>query len=103
MKHYVAGVVVARITSQIVQTVFDVQLADWQKASLLFPSIVRVHKVATFEKRLVDRALGKLTRRDWAQVRKAVRHLWTSVYYYPLIVVIRAELYMIRSRNEFHR
>jgi mRNA interferase MazF len=72
-------IVVDRITSQIVQTVFDVQLVDWQKASLLFPSIVRVHKVATLEKRLVERTLGRLTRRDWAQIRGVVRRLWTSV------------------------
>lgn len=45
-------VVVARVTSQSVQTNFDVELIEWQQAGLILPSIVRLHKVATLEKSL---------------------------------------------------
>ena len=72
-------IIVARITSQVVQTTFDVQLLDWQKAGLLFPSVARVHKVATLEKRLIDHRLGKVTRRDWSRIRAIIRRLWTSI------------------------
>lgn len=45
-------IVVARVTSQIAQTSFDVEIVAWQEAGLLLPSVVRVHKLATLEKRL---------------------------------------------------
>src|SRR2546423_14496528 len=70
-----ADIVVARVTSQIGRTVFDVELVEWQQASLLLPSVVRVHKVATLEKRLVERRLGTLTFNDWAQVRARIHQL----------------------------
>jgi PemK-like, MazF-like toxin of type II toxin-antitoxin system len=42
-------IVVARVTSQLTQTNYDVELTDWQREGLLFPSIVRIHKLATLE------------------------------------------------------
>ena len=72
-------IIVARVTSQTAQIAFDVELMDWKKAGLLFPSVTRVHKVATLEKRLVDRKLGKLTRRDWTRVRAIIGQLWSSI------------------------
>ncbi len=58
---------------------FDVELVEWRRAGLLLPSVVRVHKVATMEKRLVERRLGALTAGDWAQVRAVIQQLWTSI------------------------
>ena len=72
-------IIVARITSQIVRTPFDVELVEWQQADLLLPSVVRVHKVATIENCLIERKLGTLTESDWAKVRAVIQHLWTSV------------------------
>ena len=69
-------IVVARVTSQTVRTPFDVELVEWQRAGLLLPSFVRVHKVATLEKRLVERRLGALTVNDWARVRGVVQRFW---------------------------
>lgn len=57
-------VIVARITSQMSQTAFDVEIADWEAANLILPSWVRVHKLATLQKRLVERRLGRLTPTD---------------------------------------
>jgi mRNA interferase MazF len=74
-----ADIVVARVTSQTVRTVFDVELVEWQQAGLLLPSVVRVHKVATLEKRLVERRLGTLTSNDWAQVRARLQQLWATI------------------------
>src|SRR6266851_5816059 len=74
-----ADIVVARVTSQIVQTVFDVELVEWQQAGLLLLSVVRVHKVATLEKRLVERRLGTLTSNDWAQVSTRIQQLWAAI------------------------
>ena len=72
-------IVVARITSHITRGVFDVELIEWQQAGLLLPSVVRVHKVATIEKRLVERRLGRLTDEDWKRVRSAIHRLWMSI------------------------
>ena len=71
-------IIVARITSQIVPTDFDIELVEWQRAGLLRHSYVRVHKVATLEKRLVERRLGRLTPNDWAKVQAKIQQLWTS-------------------------
>ncbi len=72
-------IIVARITSQIAPTDFDVELAEWQQAGLLLRSYVRVHKVATLEKRLVERKLGKLTPTDWAKVKAKIQQIWASI------------------------
>jgi mRNA interferase MazF len=69
-------VVVARITSQVTRSDFDVELAQWQREGLLAESAVRVHKLLTVEKELIKRRLGTLTPNDWAQVRAAIKRLW---------------------------
>ena len=74
-----ADIVVGRITSQIARTTFDVELVEWQQAGLLLPSVVRVHKLATLEKRLVERRLGVLAANDWAQVQAKIQQLWASI------------------------
>ena len=72
-------IIVARITSQIARSEFDVELTDWQPAGLRLPSVVRVHKIATLEKALVERKLGILTPRDWAQVQARTQQLWALI------------------------
>lgn len=74
-----ADIIVARITRQAARDPFDVELVEWREAGPLLPSIVRVHKVATLEKRLVERKLGALRESDWQQVRTAIQQLWASV------------------------
>lgn len=72
-------IVVARVTSQEAQSVFDVTLAEWQEAGLRLPSVARVHKVATLEKRLLEGRLGMLTPKDLAQVRARIQQVWASI------------------------
>ena len=72
-------IIVCRVTSQIAQTTFDVELREWTQAGLQLPSVARVHKVATLEKRLIERRLGALTSNDWSRVRAKIRQLWTSL------------------------
>jgi len=72
-------IIVARVTSQTARGPFDVELLEWQQAGLLLPSVVRVHKVATLEKRLGERKLGALTAGDWTRVRAVIQQLWTSI------------------------
>jgi mRNA interferase MazF len=72
-------IIVARVTSQMASTSFDVTLTEWQNAGLLVASVVRTGKVATLEKRIVARSLGTLTPSDWSLVRSVVQRLWASV------------------------
>jgi mRNA interferase MazF len=69
-------VLVARITSRAAATRFDVELGDWQQAGLLLQSTVRLHKLATVEKRLVKRKLGTLSAEEWQRIRAVVASLW---------------------------
>jgi mRNA interferase MazF len=55
-----ADILVARVTTQSVATPYDIPLTDWRRAGLIAPSAVRLHKLATLEKILVDRLLGRL-------------------------------------------
>src|SRR5271156_2151916 len=63
-----ADVVAARVTTQAVSAPQDVPISDWQGAGLLAASIVRLHKLATLEKSLVPRILGRLPPADPMQV-----------------------------------
>ncbi len=72
-------IIVARVTGQPIRTTFDVEVIEWQQAGLRLPSIVRVNKIATLEKRLIERRLGALMTTDWARVREKIRLLWASV------------------------
>src|SRR6266849_5647843 len=69
---------VARVTTQPHRSPFDIVIQDWNSAGLLAPSIVRLHKLATVEKRLVRRKLGRLADSDWSAVRTAVLQVFKS-------------------------
>ena len=72
-------IMVARVTNQAARDQFNIELEDWGSAGLLLPSIARVHKLATLEKRIVERRLGALTSNDWNRVRESIQRLWTGM------------------------
>ncbi len=72
-------VLVARISSQSAQSIYDVELSDWQAGGLLFPSVVRVHKLATVEKRLIERKLGKLTDKDRGRIQEVFQDICSVI------------------------
>jgi mRNA interferase MazF len=72
-------ILVARITGQLTKTPFDVELQAWQSAGLRLPSVVRLHKLATLEKRLVERSLGRLSEPDIQQVRATLQRLCQAI------------------------
>jgi len=73
-----ADVVLARVTTQLSNTPFDVTLADWQQAGLLAPSTVRLHKLATLAKMVVRRHLGALTAGDRQRVAAVLQRIAAS-------------------------
>jgi mRNA interferase MazF len=70
-----ADVLLARITTQLHSDAFDVKVNDWKISGLLAPSVVRLHKLATIEKRLISRQMGTLTPSDRHAVAAAIRSL----------------------------
>ena len=53
-------IVVCRVTSQIYKTKFDVKVDHWKKSGLKLPSVIRIHKIATLEKEMVEIVMGKI-------------------------------------------
>ncbi len=73
-----ADLVLARVTIRAARTANDVVIEEWQEAGLLLPSIVRLDKLATLEKHLVERTLGELTHGDRGKVEEALKLLWRT-------------------------
>lgn len=55
-------IIVCRITSEFYRTKFDFEINHWQECGLKLPSIVRLHKIATLNKTLVERKIGSLNK-----------------------------------------
>ena len=71
-------VLVARITTHDSKTKYDIAIKHWKEAGLKAPSVVRLHKLATLEKSLVDRKLGRLSTDDLQVVRHSYRKLFDT-------------------------
>lgn len=53
-------IIACRITSQIYETKNDVYIHSWEKSGLKLPSVIRVHKIATLDKSLIEIVLGHI-------------------------------------------
>jgi hypothetical protein len=75
-----SDIIVASIPTQPRSSAFDVPVLDWQAAGLLAPSPAPspacLHKLATLEKALVRRALGRLSESDWAAAARVIRQVF---------------------------
>jgi mRNA interferase MazF len=62
--------IVARVTTGLYSSVYDVMINHWRDAGLLAPSVIRTHKLATLGKGLVERELGVLGTEDFEKFKK---------------------------------
>jgi mRNA interferase MazF len=69
-------VLVCRITSKIYKSKYDVYLDDWLKFGLKLPSVIRVHKMATLEKNMVESIMGNIDE----TVLGKVKSLYISIF-----------------------
>lgn len=53
-------IIVCRITSKIYDTQNDLLIDNWEESGLKLPSVIRVHKIATLDKDLVELLMGKI-------------------------------------------
>lgn len=68
-------VLLARITTQKSRDEFDLELSDWKSAGLLAPSVVRLYKLATINKLLIQRQLGRIIDADRDRIATQLRYL----------------------------
>ena len=68
-------VVVCRITSQIYESPYDVYLDKWKEFGLKLPSVIRVHKIATLEKNLVEVIMWKIDTSTKEKTKKIIKQL----------------------------
>jgi mRNA interferase MazF len=71
-------VLLARITGQSYSTAHDVPISDWKGAGLIKPSVIRLHKLATIEKKTIQGQLGILQPRDRAAVALVLQKTYGS-------------------------
>lgn len=69
-------VIVSRITSKKYNSTFDISITELKVSGLLLPSVVRLHKIATLEKNLITKKLGRLGNSDFNELKKRIRQLW---------------------------
>lgn len=62
-------IIVCRITSNIYSTIFDIEIKYWEQSGLKLPSVIRLHKIATLTKDLVEMKLGEIG----PEIRKSVQ------------------------------
>ena len=68
-------IIVCRITSQIYETPYDVNINNWEKSGLRLPSVIRVHKLATLEKDLVEVKMGQIDNSTKEKIRIIIAKL----------------------------
>lgn len=68
-------IIVCRITSQIHSTLRDIMVVNWADAGLKLPSVIRVHKIATLDKEMVETVLGRIDKPTGNQVKKVLLSL----------------------------
>ncbi|MBI5503209.1 MAG: type II toxin-antitoxin system PemK/MazF family toxin [Deltaproteobacteria bacterium] len=73
-------VTLAMLTSQIeaLRIDGDVELANWQEAGLLHPSLLRMAKIATVDEDLVEKSIGDLSKADRKAARAAFQLLFAA-------------------------
>jgi mRNA interferase MazF len=68
-------IIVCRITSQLYNSDYDYYLENWSETGLKLPSVVRVHKIATLDKSLVERKMGKLNEASKESILDRIENL----------------------------
>jgi hypothetical protein len=66
---------VCRITSQIYKTKNDTFINDWGKSGHKLPSVIRVHKIATLEKDMVEIIMGHIDNATKNDIRTIISKL----------------------------
>ena len=72
-----SDIILARVTSQIKNSEFDIEVKDWKHAGLMLPSIIRIHKIATLESEMIVKSLGNLSNEDSTKLKQFLFKLFS--------------------------
>ena len=72
-------VLVARVTTQMHQSPYDILLHDWHRAGLKTSSVVRLHKLVTVHKNRIKYNLGQLSESDKTFLKLRLATMWSSL------------------------
>jgi len=53
-------IILCRITSKLYDTEFDFEIENWKECGLRLPSVIRLHKIVSLEKNIVEQTMGKI-------------------------------------------
>ena len=70
-------VIVCRITSKLYNTLYDIELKDWEQNGLKLPSVIRTHKIASLEKTMINAKLGEVSAATKAEIIKLIQKLYS--------------------------
>jgi mRNA interferase MazF len=68
-------IIVCRITSRIYNMKNDIFIDDGENSGLKLPSVIRVYKLATLEKDMVELIMGQIDNQTKEKVRKIISKL----------------------------
>ncbi len=68
-------IIVCRITSKLYNSDFDFEIKNWEKSGLKLQSVIRLHKIATLEKGLVDQSIGMIDKK----LKKLIKQQFGSI------------------------
>jgi len=69
-------ILLCRVTTQPHFSFTDFKVTDWRIGGLLRESYVRVEKMATLEKDIISRKLGKLVPEDINKIKKILKNMF---------------------------
>lgn len=69
-------IVVSKITSNKPRGSFDIKINDWKKVGLLFPSAIRVDKLATLSKGRVIKRLGTINITFNSKIKEKIKKVF---------------------------
>ncbi len=72
----VKDIVVEKVTSMEQRSGYDIVIDDLDKAGLLFPSVIRIDKLATLSKSRVIKKLGTLSGPYKAKIKSKIKQLF---------------------------
>lgn len=72
-------ILLARITSKPKESLFEAKITNWKESKLLFPSTVRLGKLATLSIDLIEIKIGELTETDRSEVIATLEKLVASI------------------------
>lgn len=70
-----SDILLARITSKVKASSFDLVLHDWKEAGLAYPSIVRLSKLVSMHQNLIIRPIGTISAADRITLGNSLQNL----------------------------